>query len=115
MNKKLVIRMAIMLVVVILVLGGLFGWNTAKTMFGKKMMASMPVPTQTVTTLKAEYQEWQPSLSAVGTLRAVRGVDMALDVAGLAAVAASQPGAGRGELQALRRTAGCQGHQPGPA
>jgi membrane fusion protein (multidrug efflux system) len=33
--------------------------------------------------MKAEYQLWQPQLNAVGTLRAVRGVDVTTEVAGL--------------------------------
>jgi len=33
--------------------------------------------------MKADYQQWQPQLSAVGTLRAVRGVDVTTEVAGL--------------------------------
>jgi len=36
-----------------------------------------------VSTMKVAFEEWQPSLSAVGTLRAVRGVDVAPEVAGL--------------------------------
>ncbi len=33
--------------------------------------------------MKADYQPWQPALNAVGTLRAVRGVDVTTEVAGL--------------------------------
>jgi membrane fusion protein (multidrug efflux system) len=33
--------------------------------------------------MKVQYQQWQPQLSAVGTLRAVRGVDVTSEVAGL--------------------------------
>jgi len=93
MNKKLVIRMTVTLLVVIVVVGALVGWNTAKAIFGKKMMASMGVPPQTVTTQKAAYEEWQPTLTAVGTLRAVRGVEVALEGAGVVAEVAFKPGA----------------------
>jgi len=41
------------------------------------------VPSATVTAMTASYQEWQPQLSAVGTLRAIRGVDVTTEVAGL--------------------------------
>ena len=48
------------------------------------MLAGMkPPPPAVVSTAKASYQEWQPQLRAVGTLRAARGADLALDVAGL--------------------------------
>ena len=33
--------------------------------------------------MTADYQQWQPQLSAVGTLRAVRGVDVTTEVVGL--------------------------------
>jgi membrane fusion protein, multidrug efflux system len=49
-----------------------------------RMVANMkPPPPSVVSTAKASYQEWQPELRAVGTLRAARGADLALDVAGL--------------------------------
>jgi membrane fusion protein, multidrug efflux system len=76
-------RMIIMLVVVVLLLGGLVGFNVFKGIMIQKYMAGAPVPSATVTSMKAEYQQWQPQLSAVGTLRAVRGVDVTTEVAGL--------------------------------
>src|SRR5262245_15434094 len=76
-------RMVIMLVVVAILLGGLVGFNWFKGYMMQKYMASAPVPASTVTAMKAEYQQWQPQLSAVGTLRAVRGVDVTSEVAGL--------------------------------
>src|SRR5262249_60459980 len=42
-----------------------------------------PPPPAVVSTAKISYQEWQPELRAVGTLRAARGADLALEVAGL--------------------------------
>jgi membrane fusion protein (multidrug efflux system) len=76
-------RMVIMLVIVGLLLGGLVGFNFFKGYMMQKYMASAPVPSSTVTAMKADYQQWQPQLSAVGTLRAVRGVDVTSEVAGL--------------------------------
>lgn len=50
----------------------------------KKLIASAPKPgPQTVTAVKAESLEWQPALSAVGTLAPVRGVDVTTEIAGL--------------------------------
>jgi membrane fusion protein (multidrug efflux system) len=47
-------------------------------------MASSPKPgAQVVTAAKAEMLEWQPQLSAVGTLMPVRGVDVTTEIAGL--------------------------------
>jgi membrane fusion protein (multidrug efflux system) len=83
MNKKLVVRMIVMLVIVGVVLGAIVGFNIFKGQAIKKFMASRGEPPQTVSTMKVTFEEWQPSLSAVGTLRAVRGVDVAPEVAGL--------------------------------
>jgi len=76
-------RMFIMLVVVGVLLGGLVGFNMFKAYKIREFMASAPVPTATVTAMKADFQSWQPRLAAVGTLRAVRGVDVTTEIAGL--------------------------------
>ena len=76
-------RMVIMLLLVGVLLGGLVGFNWFKGYMMQKYMASSPQPPATVTAMKAGYQQWQPQLRAVGTLRAVRGVDVTTEVAGL--------------------------------
>ena len=74
-------RMIVMIVLVLLLIAALVGIKVLSIM---KMMGGMkPPPPSVVSTAKAAFQEWQPSLNAVGTLRAVRGADLALDVAGL--------------------------------
>lgn len=76
-------RMLIMLILVGLVLGGVFGFKA----YGKKMMmqhmAAMSNPAQTVSTTKAVLTEWQNALKAVGTLRAVQGTDISSEVSGI--------------------------------
>lgn len=50
----------------------------------RQMMASSPRPgPQTVTAIKVQALEWQPQLSSVGTLVAVRGVDVSSEIAGM--------------------------------
>jgi len=74
-------RMILMIVLVLALIGIIAG---IKVMSVMKMMAGMkPPPPAVVSTTKTAYQEWQPELRAVGSLRAVRGADLALDVAGL--------------------------------
>jgi membrane fusion protein (multidrug efflux system) len=74
-------RMILMIVLVLVLIGIIAG---IKVMSVMKMMAGMkPPPPSVVSTAKAAYQEWQPEMRAVGTLRAVRGADLALDIAGL--------------------------------
>src|SRR5580704_7040717 len=76
-------RMTIMLIAVGLLIGGLAGFNFFKGYMMQKYMGKGPQPPATVSAMKAEYQVWQPQLNAVGTLRAVRGVDVTTEVAGL--------------------------------
>lgn len=75
-------RMVIMLAIVGLLFGGVFGFKMFKAGMMKKYM-SFQAPPSTVTAMKAEYQTWQPRLSAVGSLRAVRGVEVTSEIAGL--------------------------------
>ncbi|AFT90552.1 efflux RND transporter periplasmic adaptor subunit [Paraburkholderia phenoliruptrix] len=76
-------RMIIMLICVGVLLGALVGFNLFRAHMMKKFMASNAVPPATVTAAVAGYQTWQPQLAAVGSLRAVRGVDVTTEVAGL--------------------------------
>lgn len=77
-TKKRMVWMIVGVVVLIAVIAGI------KVLLVMRMIASFPKPTPaTVSTATAEYQTWQPELSAVGTLRAARGADLALDVSGL--------------------------------
>jgi membrane fusion protein, multidrug efflux system len=76
-------RMIIMLAAVILVFGGVFGFQVFKGMMIKKFMSQMASPPQTVTASKANVSAWQPKIEAVGSLRAVKGADLSLEVAGV--------------------------------
>jgi len=75
-------RMIIMLLIVGLLIGGIFGYKIFQGRMMKKLMSIQPPPA-TVTAIKVEYQPWQPQLKAVGSLRAVRGVDVTCEIAGL--------------------------------
>lgn len=75
--------MLIMLIAVGLVLGGIFGFIAFKAHMLRQFLASQGQPPQTVSTMRAAYQEWLPKLAAVGSLRAVRGADLSLEVAGV--------------------------------
>jgi membrane fusion protein, multidrug efflux system len=76
-------RMVIMLAVVGLLFGGIFGYHAFKAHMLKKYLAGTQMPPVTVTAIKAELHEWQPQLKAVGSLRAVRGVDVTSEISGL--------------------------------
>jgi len=76
-------RMIIMLIAVGVVFGGVFGFQIFKNAMIKKFMSAMPQPPQTVSTVTAAIQEWQPQIEAVGSLRAVNGADLAFEVSGI--------------------------------
>jgi len=76
-------RMIIMLIMVSLVLGGIFGFIEFKGRMIKQFMSSQGEPPQTVSTITARYEDWLPTLEAIGSLRAIQGVEISSEVAGL--------------------------------
>lgn len=76
-------RMLIMLVLVGVVLGGLFGFKAFVGGKIKEAMAGMANTPQTISAAKAETSDWQPRIDAVGSLRAVRGAELSLEVPGV--------------------------------
>lgn len=85
-------RMIIMLVLAGLVFGGIFGFQAFKGRMIKKFMASMGNAPQTVSTMSAGFQQWQPKLEAVGSLRAINGVEVSPEVSGIVAALHFQQG-----------------------
>ncbi|WP_114811097.1 efflux RND transporter periplasmic adaptor subunit [Paraburkholderia kururiensis] len=85
MNQKrpMTRRMIVMLICVGLLVAALVGFNLFRAHMIAKFMASNAAPPATVTATVARYQAWQPQLAAVGSLRAVRGVDVTTEMAGL--------------------------------
>lgn len=67
-------------VVLVAVIGGIWGYNISKKMAAYKAMG---VPKQTVSTIRATTQEWRQQISAVGSLHATRGADLGTEVAGV--------------------------------
>jgi len=80
-NPRTTKRIIVVIVAVVALIALIAGIKVLSIM--KMIAGSKPPPPAVVSTAKATYQEWQPELRAVGTLRAVRGADLALDVAGL--------------------------------
>jgi membrane fusion protein, multidrug efflux system len=75
-------RMTVMLISVFLLLGLLVGFNTLKTALITYFISSMGLPPATVSTMVVEEDEWQPTLSSVGNIRAFRGVDLSAETGG---------------------------------
>jgi membrane fusion protein, multidrug efflux system len=76
-------RMVIMLVAVAVVFGGIFGFQAFKAVMIKKFIAALSNPPQTISAATAATSEWQPKIEAIGSLRAVRGSDLSLEVSGV--------------------------------
>ncbi len=76
-------RMVIMLIAVAIVFGGIFGFQAFKAVMIRKFIGAMRSPPQTISAAKAGYSQWQPQIDAIGTLRAVKGADLSLEVSGI--------------------------------
>jgi membrane fusion protein, multidrug efflux system len=87
-------RMIIMLLAVGIVLGAIFyfEWGLLPG-FKKQFLASLANPPQTVSDTVATEQLWQKQLTAIGSLRAVRGADLSPQVGGLVAAIHFESGA----------------------
>ncbi|MDR3671671.1 MAG: efflux RND transporter periplasmic adaptor subunit [Holophaga sp.] len=85
-------RMVVMLLAVGLFLGLLVGFNVFKGVMIQHALTGKGEPAQTVSVVPARMEEWQPTLEAVGTVRAVRGADLAFEVSGVVAQVPAKAG-----------------------
>jgi membrane fusion protein, multidrug efflux system len=76
-------RMVIMLILVGVLFGGIFGFQAFKARMTKKFLAAQKMSAETVSAMNAGVQTWQAQLEAVGSLRAFRGADIAPEVTGI--------------------------------
>jgi membrane fusion protein (multidrug efflux system) len=81
--KSMIKPLAIMLIIVAVVLGGVFAWQAFIGSMTKKYMAGAATAPQTVSTATAVASTWQSQIRAVGTLRAVRGADLSPQASGV--------------------------------
>ncbi len=86
-------RMIVMLIAAGLVFGAVFGFITFRNHMIAKFMAARGFPPQTIATTVAGYQDWQPSLEGVGSLRAVNGADLSSQVSGIVSALHFESGA----------------------
>ena len=76
-------RMVAMLLAVGIIFGGIFGYQAFKAQMMKKYMSSGPVPVVVVSASQAQMLPWQAKISAVGSIKAVRGLDVTSEVPGM--------------------------------
>ena len=79
LKRRVIIAVGAVLVLVLLV-AGFKTWQIMGYIAAAKKNGA---PAQTVTTTVASSSDWQPEVSAVGSVRAVRGVDVTTEVTGL--------------------------------
>lgn len=75
--------MRIMLLVLGILFGGIFAYKGFMVIMRNMYFAANKTPTVTVSTATASYVPWQPKLKAVGSLRAITGVNVTTELAGL--------------------------------
>ncbi|MDH2404982.1 efflux RND transporter periplasmic adaptor subunit [Bradyrhizobium sp. SSUT18] len=76
-------RMIIMLCVIGAVFAALAWFVNFRAGMIKQAMASLADPPQTVSTTTAQSSDWQSTLTAIGTFRAVNGADLSLQQPGI--------------------------------
>jgi membrane fusion protein (multidrug efflux system) len=83
MTKGTTKRMIIMLIIAAIVLGGVVWFQTFKSTMIAKAIKGMANPPQTVSTTVARESSWQPTVEALGNLRASQEATLSAEVSGL--------------------------------
>ena len=76
-------RFVIAIVLLGLVAGGVVGFNLFRDRAIEDFFANRPVQPLPVDTVVAESGEWVPTLEAIGTVYALRGIDLAVEAGGV--------------------------------
>jgi membrane fusion protein, multidrug efflux system len=81
--RQMIKPLLILVIAVAVIMGGIFGWQLFIGKMTKKFMGAMATAPQTVSTVVATSASWQARTQALGTVRAVRGADLAAQAAGV--------------------------------
>jgi len=76
-------RLIIVVIAAGVLLVAIVVFNTVKANFVAKLRLQNSAQPQTVSAARVRFTDWQPEISAVGSMRAVRGVDVTTEVTGL--------------------------------
>ena len=83
MTKATTKRMIIMLIIAAVLIGGLVWFQHFKNTMIAKAIKGMSNPPQTVSTMVAQQSSWQPTVEALGNLRASQQASLSPQVAGI--------------------------------
>ncbi|HQU16258.1 MAG: hypothetical protein B7Z66_00080 [Chromatiales bacterium 21-64-14] len=75
-------RLALTLLVLAVVFGGIFGWKAFVGHMMREMLAHRAMPPASVSAATVRQVQWAPELGSVGTLTAVQGVEVSSPLAG---------------------------------
>jgi membrane fusion protein (multidrug efflux system) len=92
-SKSMTKRMLVMLGLMFLFIAAIAAWKTWQIKVGAAMAAKFAPPPTAVTTAVAKTEQWEPVLSAVGSLKAVNGITVSTDLAGIISQISFQSGA----------------------
>lgn len=79
----MILRFIIAFVLLVLVGGGIVGFNTFRDQAIEQFFANMPVAPVTVSTVKVEPVDWTPGIETIGTAAAAQGVELTVEAAGI--------------------------------
>jgi membrane fusion protein (multidrug efflux system) len=79
----LIKRFIIAFILLVLVVGGIVGFNMFRDQAIQDYFATMKPPAATVSTVVVKPVSWTPGIEAIGTVSAVRGVDLTVETAGI--------------------------------
>lgn len=83
MTKGTTKRMIIMLLIVAAIFGGIYAFQQFRNKMIQQAIKGQANPPQSVSTTVAQISTWQPSVEAVGNLRASNGTSLAAEVNGI--------------------------------
>lgn len=82
-GARLARRMMVMLVIVLVIFGGLFGMQWFGTRMMNSAIDSMPIPPATVSAAPVQPMSWPNELRAIGSFVAVAGTEVTTEVGGI--------------------------------
>ena len=91
-RKRRLWRPMLIMIVVVLVIVAIIAGVKFVQISALIAQSKAPLPAAVVTAMHVPYDDWQPSVSAVGSIKTVRGVDVTTEVGGIVRTLGFKPG-----------------------